>query len=68
LSGFGILLVRMERAGGERFGLPQLPSSEIVLHSKLTDAKSRAALRTIAAAFREHRLAVANGAIRARTA
>lgn len=44
---------------GGRFGLPQLPSSEIVLHSTLTDAKSRTALRTIAAAFREHRSAVA---------
>jgi DNA-binding transcriptional LysR family regulator len=40
---------------GERFRLPRLPSSEIVLHSTLTDPKSRAALRTLAAAFREHR-------------
>lgn len=40
----------------ERFSLPPLPSSEIVLHSTLTDAKSRAALRTLAAAFREHRV------------
>ncbi|SFI08826.1 DNA-binding transcriptional regulator, LysR family [Bosea sp. OK403] len=39
----------------QRFGLPDLPSSEIVLHSTLTDAKSREALRTLAAAFREHR-------------
>jgi len=39
----------------ERFKLPQLPSSEIVLHSTLSDSKSRAALRTLAAAFREHR-------------
>jgi DNA-binding transcriptional LysR family regulator len=38
-----------------RLGLPALPSSEIVLLSTLSDAKSRAALRTIAAAFREHR-------------
>jgi DNA-binding transcriptional LysR family regulator len=38
-----------------RFGLPALPSSEIVLLSTLSDAKSRAALRTLAAAFREHR-------------
>lgn len=37
------------------FGLPSLPVSEIVLHSNLSDAKSRAALRTVAAAFREHR-------------
>ncbi len=38
-----------------RFGLPALPPSEIVLLSTLTDAKSRAALRTLATAFREHR-------------
>ncbi|WP_315705430.1 MULTISPECIES: LysR family transcriptional regulator [unclassified Bradyrhizobium] len=36
---------------GERLKLPRLPSSEIVLHSTLTDPKSRAALRTLAAAF-----------------
>jgi DNA-binding transcriptional LysR family regulator len=40
---------------GERFSLPTLPSSEIVLHSTLTDPKSKAALRTIVCAFREHR-------------
>jgi DNA-binding transcriptional LysR family regulator len=40
---------------GERLGLPALPSSEIVLHSTLSDARSRGALRTLAAAFREHR-------------
>lgn len=40
---------------GQRFKLPPLPSSEIVLHSTLSDAKSREALRTLAAAFREHR-------------
>lgn len=39
----------------QRFGLPDLPSSEIVLLSTLTDIKSREALRTLAAAFREHR-------------
>lgn len=38
-----------------RFGLPALPPSEIVLLSTLSDAKSRAALRTLATAFREHR-------------
>jgi DNA-binding transcriptional LysR family regulator len=42
----------------QRFGLPDLPSSEIVLHSTLTDTKSREALRTLAAAFREHRAAL----------
>jgi DNA-binding transcriptional LysR family regulator len=50
-----------------RFGLPALPSSEIVLLSKLTDARSRAALRALAAAFREHRPpAVAGVAARTR--
>jgi DNA-binding transcriptional LysR family regulator len=39
----------------ERFGLPAIPSSEIVLLSTLSDAKSREALRTLATAFREHR-------------
>ncbi len=38
-----------------RFGLPALPSSEVVLLSTLSDARSRAALRTLATAFREHR-------------
>lgn len=38
-----------------RFDLPELPSSRIMLHSKLTDQRSRDALRTIAAAYREHR-------------
>jgi DNA-binding transcriptional LysR family regulator len=42
---------------GQRLGLPPLPSSEIVLLSTLSDAKSRAALRTLASAFREHRQA-----------
>jgi DNA-binding transcriptional LysR family regulator len=42
---------------GERLGLPPLPSSEIVLHSTLSDVRSRGALRTLAAAFREHRAA-----------
>jgi DNA-binding transcriptional LysR family regulator len=40
---------------GGHLGLPELPSSEIVLHSTLSDARSRGALRTLAAAFREHR-------------
>lgn len=40
---------------GERLKLPQLRSTDIVLHSTLTDARSRAALRTLASAFREHR-------------
>ena len=37
-----------------KFGLPQVPSSEIVLHSTLTDRRSREALRILACAFREH--------------
>jgi DNA-binding transcriptional LysR family regulator len=40
---------------GERFRLPPLPSAEIVLHSTLSDSRSRAVLRVVAAAFREHR-------------
>jgi DNA-binding transcriptional LysR family regulator len=38
-----------------RFGLPALPPSEIVLLSTLSDARSRAILKTLVAAFREHR-------------
>ncbi|MCC8939723.1 LysR family transcriptional regulator [Bradyrhizobium sp. Arg68] len=38
----------------KRFGLPALPPSEIVLLSALSDAKSRATLRTLISAFREH--------------
>jgi DNA-binding transcriptional LysR family regulator len=44
-----------------RFGLPALPSSEIVLLSTLSDAKSRQALGTLATAFREHRPPVVAG-------
>ncbi|MGE8682359.1 MAG: LysR family transcriptional regulator [Achromobacter marplatensis] len=39
---------------GARFSLPALPASRITLHSTLTDSRSRDALRTIAAAYREH--------------
>jgi DNA-binding transcriptional LysR family regulator len=39
----------------QRFGLPSVPSSEIVLLSTLSDAKSREVLKTLATAFREHR-------------
>ncbi|WMD21875.1 LysR family transcriptional regulator [Achromobacter seleniivolatilans] len=39
----------------ERFSLPELPSSRIMLHSTLSDTRSRDALRTLAAAYREHR-------------
>lgn len=39
----------------QRFGLPPLPSSEIVLLSTLTDARSRVLLKELAKAFREHR-------------
>ncbi|XOC94118.1 LysR family transcriptional regulator [Burkholderia sp. 22PA0106] len=38
----------------QRFGLPELPSSRIVLHSTLSDQRSREALRTLAATYREH--------------
>lgn len=58
----GAFSCRLAPAGtvevGQRFGLPDLPSSEIVLHSTLTDTRSRAALRTLAAAFREHRATI----------
>lgn len=37
-----------------KFGLPAIASSEIILLSTLSDARSRAALRTLVAAFREH--------------
>jgi DNA-binding transcriptional LysR family regulator len=46
---------------GQRFGLPSLPSSEIVLLSALSDARSRAALKTLATAFRDHHSSVAVG-------
>jgi DNA-binding transcriptional LysR family regulator len=36
---------------GTRLGLPPLPSREVILHSKLTDARTRRALRTLGAAF-----------------
>lgn len=40
---------------GEAFNLPPIPSSSIVLHSTLTDRKTRDTLRAITAAFSEHR-------------
>ena len=43
----------------EKLSLPPLPSSTIVLHSNLSDTRSRGALRTLAAAFREHRASAA---------
>lgn len=46
---------------GARLGLPALPSSRIMLHSTLTDQRSREALRTLAAAYREHRSVRAAG-------
>lgn len=42
---------------GEAFRLPPLPSLEIVLHSSLTDQRTKETLRAITAAFREHRKA-----------
>ncbi len=38
---------------GKRFGLPRLPSYEVVVHSSLMDQRSRAALRVLAVAFQE---------------
>ncbi|WP_066132540.1 hypothetical protein [Bordetella ansorpii] len=43
------------RAVSRQLGLPELPASRIMMHSTLTDSRSRDALRTLAAAFREHR-------------
>ncbi|TWB09541.1 LysR family transcriptional regulator [Rhizobium sp. ERR 1071] len=55
----GVLARRIAPPGvidvGGKFSLPSLPSSDIVLHSALTDKRSRGALKTIAAAFRDHR-------------
>ncbi|MCP1833676.1 DNA-binding transcriptional LysR family regulator [Bradyrhizobium sp. USDA 4532] len=45
-----------------RLGLPALPPSEITLLSALSDAKSRAVLKTIVGAFREHHRMPANRA------
>jgi DNA-binding transcriptional LysR family regulator len=46
---------------GRRFALPALPSSEIILLSSLSDRNSRAILKTLASAFREHRDAAPMG-------
>ncbi|MGV1916212.1 hypothetical protein ACQZ5M_10730 [Rhizobium sp. 22-785-1] len=40
---------------GQALGLPPNPSLSIMLHSSLTDAKTRETLRAITAAFSEHR-------------
>lgn len=40
---------------GEVFGLPPLPSLSLVLHSSLSDQRTKETLRAITAAFREHR-------------
>ncbi|TWS97329.1 LysR family transcriptional regulator [Reyranella sp. CPCC 100927] len=40
---------------GAQLGLPSLPPAAVVLHSTVSDPRSRAALRALAAAFREHR-------------
>lgn len=40
---------------GDAFGLPPLPSLSLVLHSSLSDPKTKESLRAITAAFREHR-------------
>lgn len=55
----GALAARVAPAGltdvGETLELPELPPSEVILHSRVSDARLKGALRTIAAAFREHR-------------
>lgn len=40
---------------GDALGLPPIPALALVLHSSLTDPRSKDALRAITAAFREHR-------------
>lgn len=40
---------------GHALGLPPLPSLSLVLHSSLSDARTKETLRAITAAFREHR-------------
>ncbi|MFB9948375.1 LysR family transcriptional regulator [Rhizobium puerariae] len=40
---------------GDELGLPSIPSLSLVLHSSLSDPRSRESLRAITAAFREHR-------------
>nr|WP_256473148.1 LysR family transcriptional regulator [Phyllobacterium sp. 21LDTY02-6] len=42
---------------GDVLSLPPLPSLEIVLHSSLSDPRTKETLRAITAAFREHRKA-----------
>jgi DNA-binding transcriptional LysR family regulator len=37
---------------GQRFGLPKLPNCDVQLHSRLTDARARSALRMLGAAFK----------------
>jgi DNA-binding transcriptional LysR family regulator len=37
---------------GQRYRLPRLPDSDVILHSSLTDPISQDALRTLACAFR----------------
>jgi DNA-binding transcriptional LysR family regulator len=39
---------------GPAFGLPSLPTSTVVLHSELSDKKTREALRIIVGAFQSH--------------
>ena len=54
----GVLSRRLAPAGAvdvsARFGLPAIPSSEIILLANVSDAKSRQALKTLASAFRDH--------------
>lgn len=40
---------------GDTFGLPPLPSLSLVLHTSLSDPRTKDTLRAITAAFREHR-------------
>ncbi|NVZ79397.1 LysR family transcriptional regulator, partial [Pseudomonas gingeri] len=57
-AGLGVaaLARRVAPAGavevGEQLGLPALPVTEIILHSRPTDARSQETLRALSAAFR----------------
>jgi DNA-binding transcriptional LysR family regulator len=37
---------------GPKLGLPRLPTREVILHSRVSDVRARAALRTLGAAFK----------------
>ncbi|MFT4506004.1 LysR family transcriptional regulator [Caballeronia sp. 15711] len=46
---------------GQRYRLPRLPDSDVVLHATLKDSASRGALRTLAASFRSGETGMESG-------